>query len=76
VIGQPALLMSNNKPETVERWQGMFARVEALATPDQKLDGEHKKDRVAYIGYGYRGVGGGLKRSADAERPKVQQSTP
>lgn len=76
VIGQPALLMSNDKPETVERWRAMFARVEPLATPDHKLEGEHKKDRVAFVGYGYRGVGRGAKRPAAAEGAKVQQSTP
>lgn len=53
--GRPAVLLSNNKPQTLERWGTLFERVEPIATPDQKLEGEHKKDRVAYIGIGYRG---------------------
>lgn len=55
LIGQPAILLSNNETYTLQRWQDLFDRVEPLATPDHKLRGEHKKDRVAYIGYGYKG---------------------
>lgn len=55
LIGRPSLLMSNDKPRTLERWQAMFESVEPLNTPDHKLDGEHKRDRIAYFGHTYRG---------------------
>jgi hypothetical protein len=72
LIGQPALLMSNNKPVTLERWRGMFERVEPLGTPGQKLDGEHKKDRVGWMGFGYRGV----KVRPNGHESEAQQSRP
>lgn len=65
LAGGMAVLLSNNKPNTLERWRGMFERVEPLDTPDQKLDGEHKKDRVAWIGTGYRPSDG---QGADSQR--------
>ena len=71
LIGQPAVLMSNNKPITVERWQSLFDRVEPLDTPDQKLEGEHKKDRVAYIGLGYRGVKGTAGKAGGGKGPEA-----
>lgn len=79
VIGQPALLMSNDKPETLELWRAMFARVEPLPTDGHRLDGEHKKDRIAYIGHGYRGLGRagkGTARPPVAGGTGVQQSPP
>jgi 4-amino-4-deoxy-L-arabinose transferase-like glycosyltransferase len=76
LIGQPALLMSNDKPITLERWRGMFERVEPLNTPDQKLEGEHKKDRVGWLGFGYRGVGGAPRPGAGGRGSEAQQSNP
>ncbi len=82
LLGQPALLMSNDKPETVARWKEMFERVEPLPTDGHRLDGEHKKDRVAYMGYGYRGIDRGARRPPRPTRTPaatgtgVQQSSP
>jgi hypothetical protein len=79
LLDQPALLLSNDKPVTLERWRGMFERVEPLGPPwsaGPKLDGEHKKDRVAYLGYGYRGPPDGhAQRSSRLRkaRPSPQQ---
>lgn len=56
LLGQPAVLLSNDKPTTIARWREMFAAVEPIDTPGHKLAGEHKKDRIAYVGSGYRGV--------------------
>jgi 4-amino-4-deoxy-L-arabinose transferase-like glycosyltransferase len=53
LLGRPAVLLSNDRPYVRERWEAMFERVE----PVGRLRGEHKRDRVAYLGYGYRGVG-------------------
>jgi len=60
--GRDALLLSNDKPHTLEFWRSIFESVELI--PKEKLDGEHKKDRVAYIGRGYRGLAPGT-----GERP-------
>jgi hypothetical protein len=58
LIGRSAVLLSNDKAVTLAHWARMFSTVTPLATESgsQKLDGEHKKDRVAWIGRGYRGV--------------------
>lgn len=54
LIGRDALLLSNDKPHTLEFWRSVFDTVEPI--PGGKLEGEHKRDRVAYIGRGYRGL--------------------
>lgn len=54
LLGRDALLLSNDKPHTQEFWGSIFETVEMI--PEVKLDGEHKRDRVAYIGRGYRGL--------------------
>jgi len=45
--GRPAVLMGGR----IEQWRTAFDRVEELGT----LDGDHKRERPAYLGYGYRG---------------------
>lgn len=52
--GRDALLFSNDRPWTLDAWRAMFDSVEP-ATEGGKLEGEHKRDRVAYIGRGFRG---------------------
>jgi len=54
LVGRDALLLSNDKPSTLEFWRSVFDSVEPI--DGVKLQGEHKKDRVAYIGRGYRGL--------------------
>ncbi|MBX3406920.1 MAG: glycosyltransferase family 39 protein [Phycisphaeraceae bacterium] len=49
-----ALLLSNDRPWTLDSWRTMFRSVEP-ATDSGKLEGEHKRDRVAYIGRGFLG---------------------
>lgn len=56
--GRDALLLSNDKPWTLDSWRAMFESVEP-ATESGKLDGEHKRDRVAYIGRSFLGPPGG-----------------
>lgn len=59
LIGGDALLLSNDKSRTIENWGRLFDRVEPVrsdrADDPRKLEGEHKKDRVAFWGLGYRG---------------------
>ncbi|MCC6320896.1 MAG: glycosyltransferase family 39 protein [Phycisphaerales bacterium] len=77
LIGADALLLSNDKPQTVARWERMFERVEPLnstRTDDpRKLEGEHKKDRVAFIGRGFRGIEA-LTHAPEGERGNNQES--
>jgi hypothetical protein len=54
LLGRDALLLSNDKPYTLEFWRSVFESVEPIE--GVKLRGEHKKDRVAYIGRGYMGI--------------------
>jgi 4-amino-4-deoxy-L-arabinose transferase-like glycosyltransferase len=60
LLGGDALILSNNRPETLAVWQAAFERVEAIAggvgVKNAQLAGEHKADRFAYIGYRYRGM--------------------
>lgn len=62
LLGRDALLLSNDKPHTLEFWRSVFESVEPIL--GTKLDGEHKKDRVAYFGRGYKGLASGT-----GERP-------
>lgn len=69
LLGRDALLLSNDKPHTLEFWEAIFESVER-ATESGKLGGEHKKDRVAYIGRGYRGLTTpALRAQAPGTRP-------
>jgi hypothetical protein len=45
--GRPAVLMGGR----IEQWRTAFNRVESLGT----LEGDHKSQREAFLGYGYRG---------------------
>lgn len=47
LLGRPALLVGGR----FEQWVPAFDRVENAG----QLDGEHKKGRLIYLGYGYRG---------------------
>lgn len=47
LAGRPALLVGGR----LEQWEPAFARVEEAG----QLEGEHKKGRMIYLGYGYRG---------------------
>ncbi|QKK06856.1 MAG: hypothetical protein HND58_00875 [Planctomycetota bacterium] len=47
LLGRPALLVGGR----FEQWTPAFDRVEEAG----QLDGEHKKGRLIYLGYGYRG---------------------
>lgn len=51
--GRPALLVGG-EPE--EHWEGAFERVEDAG----ELEGETKRGRRVYIGYGFRGFGSGV----------------
>ncbi|MGE4197211.1 MAG: ArnT family glycosyltransferase [Phycisphaerales bacterium] len=51
LVGRPALLLGARK----EQWEPMFERVEAVDTPNGRLEGENKQGRNAYLGFGYRG---------------------
>jgi hypothetical protein len=45
--GRPAVLLGG----TEEQWRQAFDRVESIG----RLEGDHKKDRTAFLGFGYRG---------------------
>jgi 4-amino-4-deoxy-L-arabinose transferase-like glycosyltransferase len=47
----PALILSNDKPDVLTFWRSRFASIEPI--PSKQLEGEHKKDRFAYIGLDY-----------------------
>lgn len=75
LMGRSAIILSNDKSSTIARLNRMFERVEPYRSPDggQKLAGEHKKDRVAYIGHGYRGVGSDRAQPADSRDASTPQ---
>jgi 4-amino-4-deoxy-L-arabinose transferase-like glycosyltransferase len=47
LLGRPAVLIG----ALLEQWTPLFDRV----VPIERLSGEHKKDRLAFVGYGYKG---------------------
>jgi hypothetical protein len=49
LLGRPAVLSG----ATLQQWAPLFERVEPV--PNGRLNGEHKKDRLAFLGYGYKG---------------------
>jgi hypothetical protein len=53
LLGRPAVLSG----ATLEQWQPLFERVLPVESieHDGRLNGEHKKDRLAFVGYGYKG---------------------
>jgi hypothetical protein len=53
LLGRPAVLSG----ATFEQWRPLFERVVPVesAAHDGRLNGEHKKDRLAFLGYGYKG---------------------
>ncbi|MFN7022308.1 MAG: ArnT family glycosyltransferase [Phycisphaerales bacterium] len=77
--GGDALLLSNDKPRTIENWGRLFDRVEPVrsdrADDPRKLEGEHKKDRVAFWGLSYRGLGAELPCEA-GRRPVNNAGSP
>lgn len=50
LVGRPAVLLG----ATHEQWAPWFERVEDIG----ELRGEHKRGRPAFLGYGYKGIGG------------------
>jgi hypothetical protein len=50
LLGRPAVLVG----AVLDQWTPLFDRV----TPIGRLVGEHKKEREAFLGYGYKGWGG------------------
>lgn len=49
LAGRPAVMVGAE----IETWQRLFERVESLG----RLEGDHKKNRPAFAGVGYRGFG-------------------
>lgn len=47
--GRSAVIVASEKDWLVQIWQDLFERVEPIGP----LDGEHKRDRSAWIGHGY-----------------------
>ena len=71
LIGRDAIILSNNKNATMAVWKQLFESVEPIPGDSVRLPGEHKSDRVAFIGRRYLGpagkpVSGRLPRSIDA----------
>ncbi len=64
--GRPALLVGGE----YERWLPAFERVEKIG----QLKGEHKKGRMIYFGYGYRGFPDA--RPDTSNRPPARQPHP
>jgi len=52
LLGRPALLAGAQ----IEQWMPMFERVVPVDSPNAQLDGENKKGRPAFLGYGYKGL--------------------
>lgn len=50
LVGRPAVLLG----ATREQWAAWFERVEDIG----ELRGEHKRGRPAFLGYGFKGIGG------------------
>ena len=59
LVGRPAVILSNDRADVRAVWDSLFENVRlyegAGATGSGRLEGEHKRDRVVYVGYGYRG---------------------
>lgn len=51
LIGRPALLVGAESTA----WEPMFERVTPIGSSEGQLEGEHKKNRAAFLGYGYKG---------------------
>jgi 4-amino-4-deoxy-L-arabinose transferase-like glycosyltransferase len=60
LLGRPAVILSNNRDDVRRVWEGLFERVVEYHSPggSRRLIGEHKKDRVVYFGFGYKGLPG------------------
>lgn len=69
LAGRSAIILSNDRPETLAVWNRMFESVELI--PKKQLAGEHKPDRFAYIGRGYR-----PEASATAEPAAQRKDAP
>jgi 4-amino-4-deoxy-L-arabinose transferase-like glycosyltransferase len=53
LLGRPAVIVTSTQPDMLARWRTMFERVEPI--PGERLRGEGKSDRSAYLGYGWKG---------------------
>jgi hypothetical protein len=56
LMGRPAVIVTSMRPEIMKVWERMFEFVGPI--PGDRLRGESKADRSAYLGYGYRGTKG------------------
>lgn len=80
LLGRPAIILSNDRPEVRQVWERLFDRVVEYRSPagSRRLPGEHKRDRVAYFGFGYRGPAAAppsnveVKPSTDASAPTAR----
>lgn len=73
LLGRSAIILSNNRPETLAVWRKMFLTLEP--PNGLRLEGEHKPDRYAYIARGYRGETAPLPPSATST-PLRSPATP
>lgn len=60
LIGRPAVILSNDRPDVRQTWERLFEHVSAApdssATRNGRLKSERKRDRVVYIATGFRGI--------------------
>ena len=63
LLGRPAVIVTSVQQHMLDQWRTMFERVEPI--PGERLRGEGKVDRSAFLGYGWKGVPG------DALQPPV-----
>lgn len=66
LLGRPAVMMGGRP----DQWSPFFDRIEALG----QLEGEPKRDRVAYAGFGFRGIPAREAADAPVEEPAGDQS--
>ncbi|MBX3386429.1 MAG: glycosyltransferase family 39 protein [Phycisphaeraceae bacterium] len=61
LLGRPAVILSNDSEHMLAQWKRMFETVIPYVHPESpgggRLPGENKRDRVAYLGLGFKGVG-------------------
>lgn len=80
LLGRPAVILSNDSDHMLAEWKRMFETVVPYAHPESpggvradgraRLPGEHKRDRVAYLGFGFRGPARVHAPDSPADQPK------
>jgi 4-amino-4-deoxy-L-arabinose transferase-like glycosyltransferase len=77
IMGHPAVVVSSTRPEIYWAFKRMFDQLEDLPG-GQRLRGESKPDRSAFLGIGYKGTAEAIRavREAQEKEAKARQAKP